>query len=416
MIVAICLISLFIAIPGFINKAGYSFFKGLIPGYNIYLFLSLIEFPPILLILMALGLIFLPDRMFVLTLICVILPFMVNDAYGGKKIGSLLTLFLPFLMYPVIAYFTGVYTYDVIAQEKNFVGRHKILCLLIVIFSLFMYSNFTRLVEENTLIDRNDMHYVNEFYMSNGEIYKKKLNDNEKKMYRLMLENAREFNSTITINMHEYGCSDYNVCGGYIARAHEAILVDHPELVNYAGYMWIYTNSEGFKLKLKFAVSNPITAKIGEIKIRRSIDSIKKETKDMSDIEKIRYVYEWIGDNNRYDHTFTYASKNQSIYNVFMKKNAVCAGFAKASQVIFQNIGIESYTITGYSTGLHMWNVVKLDDKYYFFDSTVAASSKDKSLDSYYNGLKQDYMSFYTVDYVDWYPEIAKENGLYNEK
>ena len=36
----------------------------------------------------------------------------------------------------------------------------------------------------------------------------------------------------------------------------------------------------------------------------------------MSDKEKIRYVYEWIGENNDYDRTFTYMSKNQSIYNV----------------------------------------------------------------------------------------------------
>ena len=62
-------------------------------------------------------------------------------------------------------------------------------------------------------------------------------------------------------------------------------------------------------------------------------------------------------------------SKNQSIYNVFMNKNAVCAGFAKASQVIFQNIGINSYTITGESTGPHMWNVVELDGKYNFINT-----------------------------------------------
>ena len=38
LLVVICLISLLISIPGLISKAGYSFFKGLIPGYNLYLF------------------------------------------------------------------------------------------------------------------------------------------------------------------------------------------------------------------------------------------------------------------------------------------------------------------------------------------------------------------------------------------
>ena len=156
-----------------------------------------------------------------------------------------------------------------------------------------------------------------------------------------------------------------------------------------------------------------ISAKIGEMKIQRIIDNIKTETKGMSDIDKIHYVYEWIGENNDYDKTFTYMSKNQSIYNVFMKKNAVCAGFAKASQVIFQNIGINSYTITGNSTGPHMWNVVELDGKYYFYDSTVATSARTKETSWYYDGLKQDFMSSYTVDHAEWYPKIEKTNGLY---
>ena len=193
------------------------------------------------------------------------------------------------------------------------------------------------------------------------------------------------------------------------------ILVDHPELINYAGYRWSYRDTKGFRLTLEFSVSNIISAKIGEMKIQRIIDNIKDDTEEMNDKEKIRYVYEWIGENNTYDSTFTYMDKNQSIYNVFMNKNAVCAGFAKASQVIFQNIGINSYTITGESTGPHMWNVVELDGKYYFYDSTVATSARDSDSSWYYEGLKQEYMSTYTVDFPEWYPEIEKTNGLYIE-
>ena len=112
MLVAICLISLLVAMPGFIKKAGYKFIDGLIPGYNIYLFFTILEFPPILLIILALGLIFLPDRMFVATLFCALFPFLINDAYGKGKFSSLLTLFLPFIMYPYLGYFNGIYCYN----------------------------------------------------------------------------------------------------------------------------------------------------------------------------------------------------------------------------------------------------------------------------------------------------------------
>jgi hypothetical protein len=415
MLVAICLISLLISIPGFIKKAGYSFFKGLIPFYNIYLFFSIIEFPPVLLMLLALGLIFLPDRMFIATLLCVLLPFLVNDAFGKGKISSLFTVVLPFVMYPYLGYLSGVYCYDVSEGKHMFFKKNKFWLVLIVVFSLYMYTNFTILVDGNKLIKKDDLHYVNEIYMSDGRIYNEFLSDKEKKMYRFMLDNTRKYKSNLEIDFNEFQCVDYNDCGNLIGRAHDAILVDHPELINYAGYSWSYRSDRGFKLKLQFAVSNPIAATIGEMKIQRIIDNIKDDTEKMTDKEKIRYVYEWIGENNSYDKMFTYMSKNQSIYNVFMKNNAVCAGFAKASQVIFQNIGINSYTITGTSTGPHMWNVVEVDGKYYFYDSTVATSAKDESASWYYDGLKQEYMSTYTVDFPAWYPEIQKDNGIYIE-
>ena len=124
-LVGICLISLLIAIPGFINKAGYSFVKGLIPGYNIYLFLSLLEFSPLFLIIISIGLIVLPDRAYFATLLFMILSFMVSDAFGKGKFTGFLTLFLPFIMYPFLGYIGGTYAYDVREGKVSFIKEHK---------------------------------------------------------------------------------------------------------------------------------------------------------------------------------------------------------------------------------------------------------------------------------------------------
>ncbi len=412
LLVVICLISLLISIPGFIHKAGHSIFKGLIPGYNLYLFLTLLEISPILLILLALGLILLPDRAYVITLICVFLPFVVNDAYGnGKLIPGVLTLALPFVMYPFLAYVGGTYSYDVREEKVNFIKNNKILCIVILLFSGYMYINFTRLIEDNPLVEKDSIHYTNDIYMSDGRIYNNYLSDKEKKMYRHILSLAKKAKPGGVIDMEEFGCSNYEECGNLVIKADEAILVDHPELMTFSRCGWSYTPSGGFKLKIYYAKSNLVALKFGELKTRRIIDEIKKDTKDMTDLEKIYYVYEWMGKNNKYDYTFMGLDKNQSIYNVFMKNNAVCAGFAKASQVIFQNIGINAYGIVGESTGPHMWNVVEYDGKYYFYDSTVAACI-DEEHEAFYNGLSQEYMNTYTIRYPDWYPEIEKENGL----
>ena len=208
--------------------------------------------------------------------------------------------------------------------------------------------------------------------------------------------------------MDKFHCVDYEDCGDVIRYASEALYVDHPELMNYAGYSWRYSNGV-FRLKLHPAYQLFIKDFIGVITTESILSKIEKETKNMTDQEKILYVYDWIGDHTDYDHYFTYTSKNQSIYNVFVKKNAVCAGFAKASQIIFSRIGIESYIVNGESDDYHMWNIVKYEDKYYYFDSTIAVGYK-KDSPHYYEGVMQEYMNEYHAFYPEWYPAVEITN------
>lgn len=414
-LVVICFISLLIAIPGFINKAGYSFIRGLIPFYNVYLFLSLLEISPLFLILISIGLIVLPDRAFFVTLLFMILPFIVSDAFGKGKVTGILTLFLPFIMYPFLAYIGGTYAYDVREGKVSFIKEHKLLSLIVVALSVFVYSNFTRVIEGNYLIDKDSEHYINEIYMSDGRIYNNYLTNDEKKIYMMMLKSANEGKSLVEIKYSDLECTDWDSCSGAVGMAHDGILIDHPELITYATCSYRDVG-DGMDLKLQFAKSNFFTLRLGEMKIARMIDKIKRDTKDMNDLDKIVYVYDWIGQNNVYDKTFTWTSKNQSLYNVFIHGNAVCAGFAKASQVIFQNIGIKSYIIRGQTSGPHMWNVVEYNGKNYFYDSTVATSAQDQNKDWYYYGLIQEEMNDYVPEHIEWYPEISQENGLLQKK
>ena len=411
MLIAICLISLLIALPGFINKAGYSLWKGFIPFYNIYLFFRIIEFPPVILMLCGLGMIILPDRAFVITFLCCLLPFFVCEIFNQKKFMGFLTLILPFIMYPLIGYFIGFYSYDTYEDDRSFFDKHKVLTVVVVCISFYIYYNFTMLVGENKYIDKDSEHYVNSIYMSDGYVYNNYLNKNEKTMYMYLLNNTKEYKPTFKFKLNEFSCPTNLECEALLITAHEAVLVDHPELINYAGLAWRYYDNE-FKVSLDFSVGNELKAYFGETKIKRIINTIKRETKDMEYLEKVKYVYEWIGKNNSYDKIFTYASKNQSIYNVFMNKNAVCAGFAKASQVIFQNIGVNSLAVTGELNGVgHMWNIVEYKGKWYYYDSTVAAGSKFGST-SFYRGLQSRMFNGYVLDNEEWYPEISNDINL----
>ena len=292
----------------------------------------------------------------------------------------------------------------------NFFKKHIILTLLLVLFSGYVYWNYTRIVPTNPLIDTSHPHYINSLYMSNDFIYDT-LSENSKKAYDYLLGKMLSYESFFDIPFEEFSCTDYSECFSYFNTAFSAIQVEHPELMNLSNYSIKHEQENDYvSAHVYYAQSFPLLVDLGELRIQRILADMREDTKDMTDEEKIKYVYDWIGQNTSYDTVFTSTSKNQSIYNVFINKNAVCAGFAKACTVIFQNIGIEAYAVTGYSTGPHMWNIIGYQDHYYYFDATVAVSIQDSSYNQYYDGLRQEYMNFYTVDYPEWYPEVEKTN------
>ena len=290
----------------------------------------------------------------------------------------------------------------------GFVKNNLKLSLILLAFAGIIYYFFTRdLILETK--DKTNHHYVNNLYLSNDYVYNQ-LDDNEKKAYDQMFKALKKSQRTLEIKAKDLGCPNVSDCDSLLYKMFDAIAVDQPGLTNFSTFRW---RQMGDDLTIKFTNATPLkfASEVGIVRIERIIDSIKRKTKNMTDGQKVLYVYEWMGDHATYDRLFTFASKNQSIYNVFIKHNAVCAGFSKTATVIFQNIGIEAYSVTGYmnpgdSIG-HMWNIVKLDDKYYFFDSTWSASRNNKDAEDYYFGLIPIEMDSYSLDHPDWYPEVS---------
>ena len=289
--------------------------------------------------------------------------------------------------------------------------EHKIVSFVLVIITFYIYINYTIVFDNNSTWNRDN--YTNGIYYSNQRVYNQFLNSDEKKAYDDLMNYINKRQLKVMVDLSKYDNKKPEVVANYYAVAHEAITLDHPELLQVGYISWQY-NNEDLKITIFYAIDNKIKEEINTLKIRKIINDIKLKTINMNDLDKIKYVYDWIGSNTVYDSTFTYFAKNQSIYNVFIKKNAVCAGFAKASQVIFQNIGIDSILVSGESTGPHMWNIIKYNNKYYYYDSTWAASIKNKSNEYYYGGLKQEEMNYYTTDF-NWYPEVEKTNALFNK-
>ena len=276
--------------------------------------------------------------------------------------------------------------------------------LAIIVAAFFLAQ---KIINNNPNVDKDSQFYVNSIYMSDGRIYSNYLDDNTKNMYDFIMDKIKRGKRVTQMTPQEYGCPDYRSCFLLMSDATTAIWLDHPELLSFASFDVQYkpdTNILTFRIRRSFKL--PLMDKFGEMYINYKIDQIVKATEGYSDRAKIKYVYNWIGNHTKYDTIFTNDNKNQTIYSVFLNRNAVCAGFAKAAQVIFQRMGIKSYLVEGYTSGLHMWNIVEVDGKNYFFDSTVAACIRDDNA-AYYNGLKQSEFKDYTVSHKAWYPPMA---------
>lgn len=98
---------------------------------------------------------------------------------------------------------------------------------------------------------------------------------------------------------------------------------------------------------------------------------------NLPEILQIAYVYKWLVRYCSYNINSAY---NQSIYSVFVRRNSVCAGYAKAAQYLFNLLGIESMLVFGKLTGdtengRHCWNIVKHAGTYFHFDSCTGDDS-----------------------------------------
>ena len=61
--------------------------------------------------------------------------------------------------------------------------RHKIISLILIVLSVYLYINYTRIIEENPNIDKNSPAYINDIYMSDERIYNNYLSETEKIAY-----------------------------------------------------------------------------------------------------------------------------------------------------------------------------------------------------------------------------------------
>lgn len=123
-----------------------------------------------------------------------------------------------------------------------------------------------------------------------------------------------------------------------------------------------------------------------------------KYVKNLSQKEQVAYVYKWLVTYCTYNANSAY---NQSIYSVFVRRNSVCTGYAKAAQYLLNLLGIESRLVFGRlhndkDDGRHCWNLVKVSNEYYHFDACFGDSILDNV------AIKSGVQELFKIDGVNY--------------
>lgn len=148
----------------------------------------------------------------------------------------------------------------------------------------------------------------------------------------------------------------------------EAVFNDHPELVLLeTGYSCMYLE-DGTCVEITLEYNDLIDNEPGRIDyVNKCMELLQEADALGSDIEKEKYIHDALAEMAAYDMNAPY---NQVAYSAIENGRTVCAGYARAFQMLMIELGIPCYYCTGYAGEAHAWNIVLLDGKYYNVDLT----------------------------------------------
>ncbi|SFH64820.1 Transglutaminase-like superfamily protein [Pseudobutyrivibrio sp. OR37] len=166
-----------------------------------------------------------------------------------------------------------------------------------------------------------------------------------------------------------------------LAKAYEAVMADYGNLFWVNGYQYNTYTSNSKVIGLEFEPKYSMSKDQRDV-YQATIDAVCEEwlsgiSPEASDYDKALYVFETLINKVDYNNE---SIENQNILSVFIYKSTVCQGYADAAWYMLDKLGIRSTIITGTANNeSHAWNLVYLDDAYYYMDVTWGNS---KYLDS----------------------------------
>ena len=235
-------------------------------------------------------------------------------------------------------------------------------------------------------------------------------------------ENAEENMKAVfslAINAFEYDNPDIF----YIDTSKLILFYERDRLGNYNIYLKNDNQTNNYFVN---GFDNENDVEQAQEQINNIVQKIEEKIQEMNtDYEKILYIHDWIVNNTKYDEKLSKTNRN-SIYGVFIEKEATCGGYAKTFKYLIDRLNINCIIIQGEATSEektenHAWNYIQLDNKWYGVDCTwddpiIIGDTSVQNREIYhtyylkgqnvFNNSHKPFETFFSTNIITNYPEL----------
>ena len=160
--------------------------------------------------------------------------------------------------------------------------------------------------------------------------------------------------------------------------------LDHPEIFWATGFKYRYYKNSGNLIFLPEYLFEKAKIREHQKAMASRVEKLVRPAKSMSELEKEKYVHDFICQNVRYDKLKK--SYSHEIIGPLGQGVGVCEGIAKSVKVLLDALGVWNViAICGNNPekGIkyrHTWNIVKIGGTYYHLDATFDNSLGDEEI------------------------------------
>lgn len=189
------------------------------------------------------------------------------------------------------------------------------------------------------------------------------LTDNQKAAYEVLVKGILKCQTQIDL-------LDCNITQNDYSKAFAAILADNPHVISTRGKGSVM--SSGGRLSyIRYDYSVTAAECSSTMKaIEKNTAEVIAEAKTLTtEYDRVKLFHDWII--NRTDYISNGELYNWRLDGPIIYAKSVCEGYSKAFSYLCQSVGIECVLVSGTADGGgHMWNMVKVDGKWYHMDVT----------------------------------------------